>query len=274
MSDHRLGLVRADLARFRDHALALADESRRQLRGFQADGFEVRHKADGSHVTTADLSVEERLRDMTERAFPDHGIVGEEYPAVRPGADFQWVFDPVDGTEDFVQRVPTFGTIIGLHFRGAPLAGVIDVPMLDARVHAAFGLGAFRGNERLRLADLDPTVPPAGVRVVLSARGNFVRYRDDGALFDAVTRAYPNHRIYRSCYAHLCAATGQADAAIDAANPIWDIAAAQILVEEAGGAFRVAHEYVSGPDRIFTTVFGRPAVVERLAALLAVTASG
>lgn len=162
---------------------------------------------------------------MTERLFPDHGIVGEEYDPRLRGADFQWIFDPVDGTEEFVHRIPTFGTVIALHYRGEPLVGVIDIPMLDARVHAAFGLGAFSGDQRLQLIDLDPATPPKAVRVMLSARANFMRHRDDGALFDAVRRAYPNHRIYRSCYTHLCAATGQADAVLDIGNPIWDIAA-------------------------------------------------
>jgi histidinol-phosphatase len=173
----------------------------------------------------------------------------------------------VDGTEEFVHRIPTFGTVIALHYRGEPLVGVIDIPMLDARVHAAFGLGAFSGDQRLQLIDLDPATPPKAVRVMLSARANFMRHRDDGALFDAVTRAYPNHRIYRSCYTHLCAATGQADAVLDIGNPIWDMAATRILVEEAGGAFQVVQDYMSGPERIFGTVFGRAAVVERLAVL-------
>lgn len=268
MTDPRLELARADIGRFLDHALALADESRRQLRALFTGSFEVKRKPDGSYVTSADLAVERALRAMTQSAFPDHGIVGEEFGAHLPGAPFQWIFDPVDGTEDFVHRVHTFGTIIALFYRDLPVAGVIDVPMLDARVHAGHGLGAFRGAERLCLADLDPATPAAAVRLTLSARTNFTRHRDDGARFEAVTRAFPNHRIYRSCYAHLCAATGQADAAIDAGNPIWDIAAARILVEEAGGAFRVVHEYLVGAERFYTAVFGRPAVVARVAELL------
>jgi fructose-1,6-bisphosphatase/inositol monophosphatase family enzyme len=274
MSDASAGLARPDLERFRDHALALADEARRLLRSFQAGGFEVTHKADGSHVTTADLTVESRLRAMTEDAFPGHGIVGEEFPAARPEADFQWIFDPVDGTENFVERIPTFGTIIGLHFRGYPVVGVIDVPMLGARVHAARGLGAFGDGGRLSLTDVAASAPADAVRLVLSARANFVRHRDEGALFDAVTRAYPNHRIYRSCYAHLCAATGQADVAVDAGNPIWDIAAAQVVVEEAGGTFRVVQESVAEGQRIFTTVFGRPGLTDRVSALLGAAARG
>lgn len=265
MTDVRHGIAAPDIARFRDHALALAEESRRRLRGFCAGGFEVKKKPDGSYVTSADLDVERRLREMIERAFPDHGIVGEEYPPRLPEAPFQWILDPVDGTEEFVQRIPTFVTVIALHYRGEPVAGVIDAPMLEDRAHAAFGLGAFRGAERLRLTDLDPATPAKAVRLMLSARANFVRHRDDGAVFEAITRAFPNHRIYRSSYTHLCAATGQADAMVDVGNAIWDIAAARVLVEEAGGAFRTVQDYTVGRERIFSTVFGRPSVVERLA---------
>ena len=229
----------------------------------------VHTKDDGTVVTEADREAERAMRMLIGERYPDDAILGEEWGVSGPErARHRWILDPVDGTEDFVQRVPTFGTIIALHYRGEPVVGVIDVPMLDARVHAAFGLGAFRGTDRLRLADLDPATPPTAVRIMTSLRANFIRHRDDGALFDAVTRAYPNHRIYRSCYTHLCAATGQADAAIDASNPIWDIAAARILVEEAGGLFHVALDYLRGEDRIFTTVFGRPTVVRHLAALL------
>jgi fructose-1,6-bisphosphatase/inositol monophosphatase family enzyme len=233
----------------------------------------VKTKDDGSPVTSADLAVEARLRALTLAAFPDHGQLGEEFPPHRPEAEFRWVFDPVDGTEDFVHRVPTFGSIIGLFYRGEPVVGVIEVPMLEERVHGAFGLGAFRdsltvGNERLRLADFDPKTPAMAVRVMTSARANYIRRRDDGARFDALARAYPNMRIYRSCYMHLCAATGQTDATVDYGNPIWDIAAARIVIEEAGGAFRVVDSYDFGGAQMYNCVFGRPVLVARIAKLL------
>jgi fructose-1,6-bisphosphatase/inositol monophosphatase family enzyme len=272
MTDIRDQIPRAELERYRAHALALADGARRRLRALVKGGFEVKTKPDGSPVTSADLAVETELRAMTSAAFPEHGLVGEEFPPHRPDADFRWIFDPVDGTEDFVHRVPTFGSIVALHFRGEPVVGVVDIPMLEDRVHAAYGLGAFRGaglgGERLRLADLDPATPPMVVRVMSSAPANFVRRRDDRARFEAIARAYPNLRIYRSCYMHLCAATGQADATVDYGNPIWDIAAARILVEEAGGAFRIVDCYEHGGERIYNTVFGRPTIVERIAAIM------
>src|SRR5439155_2295528 len=72
------------------------------------------------------------------RWFPDHGVIGEEYPPTRRESAFQWILDPIDGTEEFVHGVPTFGTMLALHHRGVPLVGVIDDPALDIRVHAGW----------------------------------------------------------------------------------------------------------------------------------------
>ena len=85
-----------------DHALDVALEAafaagRRTLAHFQTT-LDVETKADHSPVTIADRAAETVLRERLERAFPDHGIVGEEFGASRPGASHQWYLDPIDGT--------------------------------------------------------------------------------------------------------------------------------------------------------------------------------
>lgn len=269
MSDARNTIPRGELERFHVCALRLADVARARLREFVQSGFEVKRKPDGSYVTSADFAVEQELRAIIEREFPDHGIVGEELPPRHPDAELQWIFDPVDGTEDFVQRIPTFGTIIGLHFRSAPLVGVIDVPLLDTRAQAMFGGGTYIDGKRIQLAELPADTPPARTRLMLSARANFARHGErGGAAFDTITRNYPNHRIFRTCYSHLCAASGQVDAMVEYGNKIWDLAAARILLEEAGGAYR-ALDAIDSPDgKLLAAVFGRPAVVADLADML------
>lgn len=266
-----------DFRRLRDHALAMADEARRMLRGFVVSGFQVKQKPDGSYVTNADVEVERALRAMTAQVFPDHGLVGEEHAATPGAADLRWVFDPIDGTEDFVHRVPTFGTIIALYRGEQPIVGVLDCPLLDLRVHAALGLGAYQGDKRIVLGDVDPRLPREAWRITMSSRANFSRHRevlgrDDGAIFDRIAAEFPNQRIYRSCLAHLLAVTGQAEACVDAHNPIWDIAAARILVEEAGGACRTVQRYVvpgEGGDGepMYSTVFGRKMAVAEIGKL-------
>jgi fructose-1,6-bisphosphatase/inositol monophosphatase family enzyme len=268
-ADPRAQIDPAEVRRLYQLALGFADEARKVLDAAWTAGFEVLRKTDGSFVTSADFKTEEKLRALIQKQLPAHGILGEEYAPQQPAAAFQWILDPVDGTEDFVQRVPTYGCIIALHCQGYPLIGVIDHPALQLRVSAAWGLGAFQNGERVHLADLDPSLIDGSERVVLSARANFTRFADHGNLFDAITRQHPNHRIYRSCFAHTCAITGAADAMVDYGNRIWDLAASQILIEEAGGKYVMIQDVdVPRVGRVLGGVFGKPTLVDRLVRLL------
>ena len=264
--DIRHEIPARDIERFYAKALEFSASARSLILSLMAVGFEVKRKADKSFVTSADLRVEEYLRELIRRHFPDHGVIGEEFPPTNPGAAFQWILDPIDGTEDFVQHVPTFGSILALHYRGAPLVGVIDHPALSLCVSAALGLGMHKNGEHMILTDLDSAAIDGGERVMLPARANFIKYRDDGALFDAAVRAHPNHRIYRSCYAHSLAVIGAADATVDYANAIWDFAASRILIEEAGGKFMIVREWdAPAAGRVYGSIMGKPSVVDRLA---------
>src|SRR6266704_3909093 len=130
-----------DIQRYHMAAGELADEARRILTPALERGFTVKTKPDASLVTEVDQAIERRARELIGRWFPDHGVIGEEYPATRPDSAFQWIMDPIDGTEEFVHGIPTFGAMLALHHRGVQLVGVIDHPALDLRVDAGVGLG-------------------------------------------------------------------------------------------------------------------------------------
>jgi fructose-1,6-bisphosphatase/inositol monophosphatase family enzyme len=254
-----------DIARYHTAAIELADEARRIVTAALERGFRVETKLDRSLVTDADQGVERRLRELIGRWFPEHGVLGEEYPPTHPESAFQWILDPIDGTEEFVHGIPMFGTMLALHHRGTALVGVIDHAALDLRVTAARGLGTFRNGRRIRLPapPIDPR--PEAVRLVLSARVNFTHHVDEGHLFEALTRAFPNHRIYRAAYAHTAVVLGAADAMVDMHNHLWDQAPSPVLIEEAGGRYAVVRD-LPGADghRVLSAVFGQPAVVDRL----------
>lgn len=256
-----------DIERYHAAALELADEARRIVRPALEHGFSIETKLDRSLVTDVDRAVERRWRELLDRWFPDHGALGEEYPPTRPGSAFQWIMDPIDGTEEFVHGIPTFGTMLALHRRSVPLVGVIDHPALDIRVSAGVGLGTHRNGRRVRLDGAPARSRPEDVRLVLSARVNFSRHVDEGHLFEQLTRAYPNHRIYRAAYAHTVAVTGAADAMVDMHNHVWDLAPSQVLVEEAGGRYAVVRDFAAPDGRLLSAVFGQPAVVDRVVAL-------
>src|SRR4030067_1512177 len=113
-----------DIERIFTKALEFSTSARSLILSMLLAGFEVKRKPDQSFVTSVDLKVEELLRELIQRDFPGHGVIGEEYPATPPEAPFQWVMDPIDGTEDFVQRLPAFGSILALHYPGGPGRGV------------------------------------------------------------------------------------------------------------------------------------------------------
>ena len=259
-----------DVERYHAAALEMADEVRRIIRPALERGFDVKIKADASVVTDVDQAVERRLREMIARWFPEHGVIGEEYPPTRPDSPWQWILDPIDGTEEFVNGMPTWGAILALHHRGAPIVGVIDHPALDLRVNAGRGLGAYRNGVRVHLTDTPASAPAEKIRLVMSARLNFARHIDEGPVFDALARQFPNHRIFRAAYAQTAAVTGAVDAMVDMHNQVWDLAAGQVLIEEAGGRYALVRDFLAADGaRRLSAVFGKPAVVDRLLALFA-----
>jgi fructose-1,6-bisphosphatase/inositol monophosphatase family enzyme len=244
--------------------MEFADEARRVAAPLLARGFSTETKPDASPVTELDRAIERRLRELIASRFPDHGVIGEEYPAHRPESAFQWILDPIDGTEELIHGIPTWGAMLALHCGGVPVVGLIDHPALDLRVSAGTGLGAWRNGERIRLREPQGPRRPEAVRLVMSARLNFMRGTDEGHVFDTLARRFPNHRIYRAAYAHTAVVTGAADAMVDAHNAVWDLAASQVLIEEAGGRYVVVRDVAAPKGRMLTAVFGSRDVVEEL----------
>lgn len=246
------------------HAFAnvLADEARRIVRSRLRRGPSVRRKADLSPVTDIDLAVERRLRALIQRRFPEHGIVGEEFPRHQADAPFQWILDPIDGTLSLTHGLPFFGTIIGLHHRGRPVSGVIDFPMLGDRYHAARGLGAWRNRRRLRLGDVPAAKLPDEI-ISAADRSRFAKFGSAGA-FDRLLRRHRHVRGYYDCIGHAYAAEGVIGAVVDYGVKLWDIAATRLLVEEAGGRFVIVRERGHGPATEYGIIAGKPRVVRWL----------
>ncbi len=199
---------------------------------------------------------------MIQRRFPEHGILGEEFPEYLPEAPYQWILDPIDGTLSLTHGLPFFGTIIGLHHRGQPVAGVIDFPMLGDRYHAARGLGAWKNRQRLRLRRL----PASGIgdQIISAAdRTRFAAFRSAGA-FDRLLKRHRHVRGYYDCIGHAYAAEGLIGAVVDYGVKRWDISVTPLLIEEAGGLFRIMRQRGAGPNAEFGIIAGNPTVVRWL----------
>lgn len=250
-------------------ALGYADKVRGIVAQVLEHGVIVDAKPDRSLVTNADLAAERAFRDAVEADFPSMGIAGEELEPLRPAADFQWVIDPIDGTAEFARSLPTWGSIIGVFYKGSPLVGIIDHPGLDLRVQAAYGLGAFLNGRRLDPGSKAPLAEKERACIGLPARRNFNRVSNDAHVFDALVRAYPDFRVLCTCLTHTYAATGQLDASVEWDAHLWDLAATRVVIEEAGGRYACVRERVGpGGYKLYCAVFGRVDQVDRIAKMV------
>ena len=112
-----------------DFIQELAQASGRVISKYFRNQMVVESKTDDTPVTIADRQSELIMRQMIERRFPNHGILGEEFEEVNPGAKYQWILDPIDGTKTFVSGTYLFGTLIALLKYGKPIFGAINNPI-------------------------------------------------------------------------------------------------------------------------------------------------
>jgi histidinol-phosphatase len=214
-------------------ALELADLADAiTLERFLADDLVVETKPDLSPVTEADRAVEQVLRKRIAEERPGHGVVGEEFGAGQPtGA--RWILDPIDGTKNYLRGVPVFATLIALEHDGAGVIGVASAPALHRRWWAARGEGAFVNGRRIhvsRVAELSDAV------LSYASLGSWEQHGLGDQFLD-LARGCWRTRGFGDFWSHMLVAEGAADLAVEPEVELWDLAAPQVIVEEAGGRF-------------------------------------
>jgi histidinol-phosphatase len=201
------------------------------LRYFRT-GLTVQYKHDRSPVTRADQECEQRIVEALRGAFPDYGIVGEEFGETGD-SHRRWIIDPIDGTKNFIRGIPYFATLIGLEEDGQVTAGVIYAPAVDDLLYAQKGCGTFDATGRLRVSSV------GSLRQGMVVFGGIDAFRQAGRWdgFERLVRASGRQRGFGDYFGHTFVARGQAEAMIEVDLKPWDLAAIKIIVEEAGGRF-------------------------------------
>ena len=202
------------------------------MRRFLAADLAVETKPDLSPVTEADREVERVLRSAVEVARPGDAVVGEEY-GVTGDSTRQWVFDPIDGTKNYVRGVPVWATLIALRESGVTTVGLVSAPALKRRWWAARGEGAYADGRRLsvsRVADL------ADAHFSYSSLTGWEKRGVLDGFLDLTTRVWRT-RAFGDFWSHVLVAEGAVDVAAEPEVSLWDLAALQVIVEEAGGRF-------------------------------------
>jgi histidinol-phosphatase len=219
-------------------ALELADAADAiSLPLYRSASLEVRHKADRTHVTQADTAVEAAIRAGLAAARPADAVLGEEAGLLGdPASARRWIVDPIDGTANYVRGVPVWATLIALHDRGEGTVGVVSAPALGRRWWAAAGTGAFADGERIHVS---PVARLDEAHVSYSDVGSFVDHGSP-ALADALlalTRRVWRARGLGDFWQHVLVAEGAFDVACEPVVSLWDLAAVDVVVREAGGRF-------------------------------------
>lgn len=221
------------LPRLLDFALDLAVDAGRATLGHFQSGLRPEFKADASPVTEADREAEELMRGRIEAAFPDHGVLGEEFGEANPGAEWRWILDPIDGTKSFMRGVPLYGVLLALEAAGRVVVGVAHFPALGDTVYAAAGHGCRWNGRRCRVRDtarLDEAVVSFTDAASFAAHGRADAW--------ARLQAASYYRVgWSDAYGHALVATGRLELMLDPVVNPWDCAPFGVIVPEAGGFF-------------------------------------
>lgn len=210
--------------------LAAAKAGECILRGYDS-ALDVRSKGDpADRVTQFDIEAQDAIVSIITSHFPDHGFLGEEdltKEGSGEGARYKWVIDPIDGTSNFIQRLPHVGVSIALEIDGVSSLGVLHFPVLRETYVAVRGKGAFLNDKRIFVEDRT-SLSASVIGEIFSDR----KHRGKQVTYPPVLA----FRKYGSAVTSLAyVASGRIHAAALQCYR-WDIAAAEVIIAEAGGA--------------------------------------
>ena len=235
-----------------------------QLRYFRK-AVSVDYKSDSSPVTQADREAEQAARELIMKHYPEHGILGEEFPAHQQDADYLWVIDPIDGTRLFMTGMPTFALLLGLAYKGEFILGVIDHAALGDRWVGANGHGTRFNGETVHARSCQQLNA-----AVLCRPGYEWHTEGHDASIDAVDQHVHWSRWGIAPYDYGLVASGHLDLVINMGPRVHDYAALEPVVRNAGGC--VVDWYgervrIGSPEHII--VAGDEALVTQTLPLLA-----
>ena len=227
---------------------------------------DIRLKGDHSPVTAADLAVDAHVHDAVRRLRPDYGWLSEERrdDGSRARTRRTVVLDPIDGTRAFIAETAEWCVAAAIIEDGRPVAGVLHAPASETVYHAASGLGAFRNGEALVL----PQSANGTARTVYAGPGAALR-KLSGQVAPFDIHPYVPSLALRLAYV----AEGRIDATLIRPDSAWwDTAAADLILEEAGGTLcdldGLRPDYAAHSVKFGTMLAASPAHLDPLLAVV------
>jgi histidinol-phosphatase len=218
------------------HVLADAADSITTSR-FKALDLAVSSKPDLTPVSDADVAVEDTIRATLTRARPRDAVHGEEREDTGWGPR-RWIIDPIDGTKNFVRGVPVWATLIGLMDGDEVVVGVVSAPLLGRRWWASKGDGAYAGTtllngSRIRVSNVSSLTDAS---LSYSSIDGWIASGHGQAFVDLMRECWRT-RAYGDFWSYMLVAEGSVDIATEPELSLYDMAALDVIVREAGGSF-------------------------------------
>ncbi|BAP41273.1 inositol-phosphate phosphatase [Pseudomonas sp. 21LCFQ02] len=215
------------------------------------DTIKVDEKEAKDYVSEVDRAAEQSIIAALRKAYPDHGILGEEsgmHPGKGEGADYLWIIDPLDGTTNFVRGIPHFAVSIACKYRGRLEHAVVLDPVRQEEFTASRGRGAALNGRRLRVSSrrsLEGALLGTGFPFRENQLDNLENYL--GMFRSLIGQTAGIRRAGAASLDLAYVAAGRFDAFWESGLSEWDIAAGALLIQEAGGLvsdFTGGHEFL------------------------------
>lgn len=224
-------------------ALKLADIADEiSMARYQAIDLVVETKPDLTPVSDADRAVEDAIRNQLLLSRKSDAIIGEEFGSKSEASSREWIIDPIDGTKNFIRSVPVWATLIALRQDGEIVVGVVSSPALAKRWYASKGGGAFlidniKKTNQVKKINCSKVKRLEDASISISSfdkKGGWVNLQEK--LLKLVDLIWRN-RGYGDFWSHMLVAEGAVDIAAEPSLALWDMAALDVIVREAGGTF-------------------------------------
>jgi myo-inositol-1(or 4)-monophosphatase len=220
--------------RYLQLAIAAAKEAGRIQMLHMGHSHPVDYKGEYNPVTEVDRLCEQAIVKMILDTFPEHDILTEESPFREKGSSWRWIIDPMDGTTNYLHGFPCFSVSIGLEVEGEVKMGVVYVPPLNETFHAEKGKGAFLNGKRIVVSKIDRlnrSLLCTGFPYDVQEHADFyLRY-----FRQFITRSFAIRRPGSAAIDLAYLAAGRFDGFWELKLRPWDVAAASLMITEAGG---------------------------------------
>jgi myo-inositol-1(or 4)-monophosphatase len=205
-------------------------------------------------LTETDLQVGELLVQKIQEKYPSFNIIDEEAGVINHQSEFTWVIDPIDGTSNFANGIPTYGILLGLLQNGNPLAGGMVLPSFDEIYYAEKNQGAYLNQQRIQVTKSDKLLDNLLAYGIDGHQENPQLTIQECDLLAQIILKIRNLRTSNSAYDFAMVAKGAYGAYLNQTSKIWDNVAPQIIIEEAGGIYTdfkgQALDYSNPPTRV------------------------